>query len=169
MRTKQVRAKEGRAMTVTTVDAGPKQISRSVEVNAPASELFAIVADPHRHRELDGSGTVRDNIHGPERLSPGARFSTKMAMYGLPYRITSTVTAFKPDQLIEWAHPLGHRWRWEFAAATPTKTRVTETFDYRDAASLTHWMRFYGLTGFAKRNAAGIESTLSRLRDRYSA
>ena len=30
-------------MTVTVVDAGPRQISRSVEVAAPAEELFAIV------------------------------------------------------------------------------------------------------------------------------
>ena len=155
-------------MTVNTVDAGPKQISRSVEVNAPASELFAIVADPRRHRELDGSGLVRDNIRGPEHLGPGATFSTKMAMYGLPYRITSRVTAFKADQLIEWAHPLGHRWRWEFAAVTPTTTRITETFDYREAAPPTRWLRFYALTGFAKRNAAAIEETLRRLHDRYS-
>jgi hypothetical protein len=155
-------------VTVTTVDAGPKQISRAVEVNAPVGELFAIVATPGRHHELDGSGTVQGNVGGPERLILGARFSTKMTMYGLPYRITSTVTAFKRNQLIEWAHPLGHRWRWEFAALTPTTTRVTETFDYREAAPVTHWLRFYGLTGFTKRNAAGIESTLTRLHDRYS-
>jgi Polyketide cyclase / dehydrase and lipid transport len=154
-------------MTVQIVDAGPKQISRSVEVNAPASELFAIVADPRRHRELDGSGLVRDNVRGPERLGPGARFSTNMRL-GLPYRITSTVTAFKPDQLIEWSHPFGHRWRWEFAAVTPTTTRITETFDYREAAPLTHWLRFYAVSGFAKRNTAAIETTLSRLSDRYS-
>ena len=49
-------------MTVTTVDAGPLQVSRSVDVAAPASELFAIVADPRRHHEVDGSGTVGDNI-----------------------------------------------------------------------------------------------------------
>jgi hypothetical protein len=155
-------------VTVATVDAGPQQISRAVEVNASAGELFAIVADPRRHHELDGSGTVQDNIRGPEHLSAGARFSTKMTMYGLPYRITSTVTAFKPDELIEWSHPLGHRWRWEFAAITPNKTRVTETFDYREAVPLTHWLRFYAVSGFAKRNAAGIESTLSALHDRYS-
>jgi hypothetical protein len=154
-------------MTVQIVDAGPKQISRSVEVNAPASELFAIVADPRRHRELDGSGLVRDNVRGPERLGPGARFSTNMRL-GLPYRINSTVTAFKPDQLIEWSHPFGHRWRWEFAAVTPTTTRITETFDYREAAPLTHWLRFYAVSGFAKRNTAAIETTLSRLSDRYS-
>jgi uncharacterized protein YndB with AHSA1/START domain len=155
-------------MTVTIVDAGPNQVSRSVEVHAPASELFAIVADPHRHPELDGSGTIRDNIRRPERLGPGARFSTKMTMFGMPYRITSTVTESKPDQLIEWRHPLGHRWRWEFAAVTPTTTLVTETFDYRDTGPVKDRLKFYELTGFAKRNAAGIEATLCRLRDRYS-
>ncbi len=39
-------------MTVAIVDAGPNQVSRSVEINAPAAELFAAVADPHRHQEL---------------------------------------------------------------------------------------------------------------------
>jgi Polyketide cyclase / dehydrase and lipid transport len=156
------------SVTVTIVNAGPNQVSRSVEVNGPASELFAIVADPRRHRELDGSGTVRDNIRGPECLGPGARFSTKMTMFGMPYRITSTVTTFQPDRLIEWRHPLGHRWRWEFEAVTPTTTRVTETFDYRDTGPVKDRLKYYQLTGFAKRNAAGIESTLSRLRDRYS-
>jgi hypothetical protein len=51
---------------------------------------------------------------------------------------------------------------------TPTTTRITETFDYREAAPPTRWLRFYGLTGFAKRNAAAIEVTLGRLHDRYS-
>ena len=83
--------------------------------------------------EVDGSGTVGDNIRRPERLVVGSRFTTKMRMYGVPYRMTSTVTALKPDQLIDWRHPFGHRWRWEFHATSPTSTRVTETFDYRDA------------------------------------
>jgi Polyketide cyclase / dehydrase and lipid transport len=156
-------------MTVTTVDAGPNQVSRSAEVAAPAAELFAIVADPRRHHELDGSGTVGDNIRGPDRLEPGSRFSTKMKMFGLPYRITSTVTELKPDQLIEWRHPLGHKWRWQFEALSPTTTRVTETFDYRDTGPVKDTLKYYEATGFAKRNAAGIEATLRRLHDRYSA
>ncbi len=155
-------------MTVTTVDSGPKQVSRAVEVRAPAGELFAIVVNPHRHRELDGSGTVRDNISGPERLSQGARFATKMTMFKVPYRITSTVTALEPDRLIEWRHPLGHHWRWEFAAISPTTTRVTETFDYRFAGPVKNALKWYELTGFVKRNAAGISNTLSRLCDRYN-
>ena len=155
-------------MTVTTLDAGPNQVRRSVEVHAPAADLFAIVADPRRHHELDGSGTVGKNIRAPQRLVPGARFTTNMRMFGVPYRITSTITAMKPDELIEWRHPVGHHWRWEFAAITPTTTRVTETFDYRETGLLKDRLKYYELTGFATRNAAGIEATLTKLRNSYA-
>jgi uncharacterized protein YndB with AHSA1/START domain len=155
-------------MTVSTVDAGPTQVSRSVEVNAPAAELFEIVANPRRHREVDGSGTVGDNIKAPSKLVPGARFSTKMKMFGVPYRITSVVTALKPNELIEWRHPVGHHWRWEFTALTPTTTKVTETFDYTDAGAIKERLKYYRRMGFAKSNAKGIEASLTRLRDRYA-
>ena len=85
----------------------------------------------------------------------------------MPYRITSTVTALKPDELIEWRHPFGHRWRWEFTALSPKLTRVTETFDYRNTGSIKDRLRFYERTGFVKSNAAGMEATLAKLRSRY--
>jgi len=109
-------------MTVTVVDAGPRKVSRAAEVHAPARELFAIVADPRRHGELDGSGTVHDTVSGPARLSAGARFSVKMTWYGVPYRITSRVTGFTEDRVVEWQHPLGHRWRWELAPLEEDRT-----------------------------------------------
>ena len=155
-------------MTVTVVDAGPRRVSRSVEVAAPAAELFAMAADPRRHSELDGSGTVRDNIKAPSKLAEGSKFSTKMRMLGLPYRITSTVTELKPDEVVEWRHPLGHRWRWEFESLSPTRTRVTETFDYHTAGALKNTLKYYEVMGFAKANATGIEATLAKLRDRYA-
>jgi len=155
-------------MTVVVIDAGANQVSRAAEVHAPAAELFGMVADPRRHHELDGSGTVGANIAGPERLVSGARFSTKMKMYGVPYRITSTVTAIEPDDLVEWRHPVGHRWRWEFVALSPTVTRVTETFDYRDTGPVKDRLKYYERLGFAKSNAKGIEATLTRLCDRYN-
>jgi uncharacterized protein YndB with AHSA1/START domain len=156
-------------MTVTVVDAGPRQVSRSVEVAAPAAELYAMAADPRRHRELDGSGTVRDNVRAPGELAVGAKFSTNMKMYGVPYRITSTVTALKPNEVVEWRHPAGHRWRWEFQELSPTLTRVTETFDYRDAGAIKNTLKYYERIGACKANAAGIEATLAGLRDRYAA
>jgi hypothetical protein len=159
---------ERRVMTVTVVDAGPRRVCRSVDVAAPAAELFAMAADPRRHSELDGSGTVRDNVNAPAKLDVGSKFSTKMKMFGLPYRITSTVTALQPDKLVEWRHPLGHRWRWEFESLSPTSTRVTETFDYHEAGALKNTLKYYELFGFAKGNASGIEATLAKLRDRYA-
>jgi hypothetical protein len=155
-------------MTISMVDAGPRRVSRSVEVAAPAAELFAIVADPRRHNELDGSGTVRQNIACPAKLAVGDRFSTKMRMFGLPYRITSTVTALEPGALVEWRHPFGHRWRWEFDEISPTLTRVTETFDFHDTGRVKDALNYYTLTGFAKSNATGIAATLAKLRDRYT-
>lgn len=154
-------------MTVTVVDAGPRRVSRAVEVAAPAAELFAMAADPRRHRELDGSGTVRDNIRAPAEVTVGSKFSTNMKIYGVPYRITSRVTALQPNEVVEWRHPEGHRWRWEFESLSPTLTRVTETFDYHDAGPLKR--AFYQLTGSVKANEKGIEASLTKLRDRYAA
>ena len=52
--------------TLKTEDSGPRRVSRSVQVNAAAADVFALIADPHRHHELDGSGTVRDTeVKGP--------------------------------------------------------------------------------------------------------
>lgn len=155
-------------MTVNVVDAGPRQVSRSVDVAAPAAELYAMAADPRRHQELDGSGTVRDNVKAPMQLAVGSKFSTNMKMFGLPYRITSTVTALKPNEVVEWRHPAGHRWRWEFEALSPTLTRVTETFDYRDAGAIANRLKYYERSGARKANAKGIEATLAKLRDRYA-
>jgi len=63
---------------------------------------------------------------------------------------------------------VGHRWRWEFSVLAPNLTRVTETFDFRDAGTIKDRIRYYQLTGFAKKNAKGIEATLTRLRDNYA-
>jgi hypothetical protein len=88
-------------------------------------------------------------------------------MFGVPYRITSTVTALTPDSVIEWRHPLGHHWRWEFEQVDPQRTRVTETFDYRNTGTLKDTLKYYDRMGFVKANAKGIEATLVKLRNRY--
>ena len=156
-------------MTVTIVDAGPRRVSRSVEVAAPAAELYALAADPRRHHELDGSGTVRDNIKMPTELTEGSKFSTSMKMFGVPYRVTSTMTVLRPNEVVEWRHPVGHSWRWEFESLAPALTRVTETFCYRDAGAIKNTLKYYERMGFRKANASGIEATLAKLRDRYAA
>ena len=150
---------------VSTVDAGPHTVSRRVTVRAPASELFAMLADPHRHSEVDGSGSVRDtSVKGPDRLSEGAKFTVPMKMYGLPYKITSTVTGFSDDKLVEWQHPGKHKWRWEFADAGDGSTVVTETFDY----STSRAPKVLEVLKMPAQNAKGITATLQGLAARYA-
>jgi hypothetical protein len=153
-------------MTVTTVDAGPRKIARAAEVNAPAADLFEIVADPRRHHELDGGGSVQNSISGPDRLSADAKFSMQMKQ-GVSYKITSTVIDFVDGSVVEWQHPLGHSWRWEFKPLTENTTLVTETFDYTrlGGAKVTGLKLF----GALKHNAAGIEATLRQLQAKYPA
>jgi hypothetical protein len=147
------------------VDAGPHRVARRVLVNAPAREVFAIVVDPHRHPELDGSGTVRDvPIKGPHHLAAGDKFTVGMKQYGLPYKITSTATEVEDGKVVEWQHPLGHRWRWDLVETAPGTTEVTETFDYSTAKAPILITMF----GMREKNADGITSTLEHLAGRFS-
>jgi ribosome-associated toxin RatA of RatAB toxin-antitoxin module len=140
-------------MTIHVVDAGSRQISRSAIVNAPPAELFALVADARRHSEIDGSQTVRTVISGPARLSAGARFSMNMKAYGLRYRITNQVTAYEENRLIEWRHPVGHRWRWRLDTRPDGTTLVTEIFDYSQAGRVKNLIRYYDLIRATRLNA----------------
>jgi hypothetical protein len=149
---------------VSIVDAGDQMVSRRVVVDAPVKELFDLVANPHKHSEIDGSGTVHAAVAGPERIALGDKFSVKMSIYRIPYRITSTVTAFEENRLIEWQHPMGHHWRWEFAELGPEQTQVTETFDYRGVRHARFLKRFK----YDKINGSGISRTLEGLRARFA-
>lgn len=149
--------------TVRTVDAGTRAVARQVDVTAAPPAIFELLADPARHGELDGSGTVKDTVSGPAPLYDGAKFSVKMKQFGLPYRITSTVVEFEPDRRIAWRHPAGHVWRWELAEAAPGVTTVTETFDYSAAAPA----KVFELMGMPDKNASGITSTLEGLQRRF--
>ncbi|GAA3746235.1 uncharacterized protein YndB with AHSA1/START domain [Spinactinospora alkalitolerans] len=135
-----------------------RKVSRSVVIAAPASRIFDALAAPRRHPEFDGSGSVRENAHGPERLELGSRFGMSMRL-GLPYRITNRVVEFEEGRLIAWRHAGPHRWRWELDPLEDGTTRVTETFDYSYAGAVV-----YQLLGYPARNARGIERTLPRLK-----
>jgi uncharacterized protein YndB with AHSA1/START domain len=144
---------------VEVVQTGsPWIVSRSVVVQAPADDIFAILADPRRHADFDGSGSVRGAVSGPERLSLGAKFGMDMRL-GLPYRISSQVKEFEEGRRIAWSHIGGHRWRYELQPLPDGSTLVTETFDATTARSA----RALKLMDAYNRNARAIEETLPRL------
>ena len=99
----------GSDVLVEVVDTGsPWVISRSIVVKAPAEQVFEILANPRRHPDFDGSGSVRGAVTGPERLSLGATFGMDMRLF-VPYRISSQVKEFDEGRRIAWAHIGGHR------------------------------------------------------------
>ncbi|GAA1459308.1 SRPBCC family protein [Williamsia maris] len=151
--------------SVIPVDQGPQITARQVNVNASAADIFALVADPHRHHELDGSGTVRDStVKGPDRLKKGDKFSVGMKQFGVPYKITSTVTELADNKVVEWQHPMGHKWRWEMVETAPGNTQVTESFNYGTAKLPVMITAF----GYDKKNGDGITKTLEQLAKRFA-
>ncbi|MGB8652060.1 MAG: SRPBCC family protein [Mycobacteriales bacterium] len=91
-------------------------------IPVPADQVFALISDPRRHQEFDGSGTVREAKNVPDRLELGARFGMDMKL-GLPYSMVSTVIEYEQDRRLAWqtTSPLpivgrfvgGRIWRYE--------------------------------------------------------
>jgi len=105
-----------------------RSLSRSAVVPAPPAEVFDLLADPRRHAEIDGSGTVKGVVSGPERLTLGARFGMRMH-FGLPYFIHNEVVELVPDRRIAWRHVGHHVWRYELEP-TDGGTLVTSYCDW---------------------------------------
>lgn len=149
---------------VETLDLGPGQVGVRTVVDAPAEELFAILADPHRHHEVDGSGWVQPEVVGPRELQYGDRFQVRMRLAGrVPYRMTSTVVELTPGRAIAWQHPAGHVWRWSFQPLDDHRTLVTETFDHRQSVTA----RVIERLGRVDANLRDMKASLQRLQDRY--
>ena len=138
-----------------------RQVSESESIAAPPEVVFSIIADPRQHPRIDGSGSVRGTVTGPERLSRGATFGMNMRLFGVRYRISNRVVEFEENRLIAWRHFGGHRWRYQLEP-TNGGTRVTETFDYSrydpPRSRLIEKLRF------PERNRQGIRETLVRLK-----
>lgn len=138
--------------------SGPRIVSRTRFIPAPASKIFDLLADPRRHHLIDGSDSLKGaHTNAPRRLLLGARFSMNMKI-GLSYRITNEVVEFEEPHRIAWRHFGGHVWRY-IIDEVDGGCRVTEQFDWRTSKSPI----LLKLTGAEKRNAASIEATLDRL------
>jgi uncharacterized protein YndB with AHSA1/START domain len=106
-------------------------------IPAPAERIFELLADPARHHEIDGSGTVLKPTRAPARLSLGARFGMGMKM-GAPYKMVSVVSEFEEGRRIAWRpvpdYPIvsrlvgGRTWRYELEPVDGG-TLVRETWD----------------------------------------
>jgi len=122
-------------------------ITVSRRISAPASVIFPILADPGRHRELDGSRMVQGVMSGTTISGVGDVFVMKMYFDELgDYQMINHVVEYEPGRLIGWepeagrGHPnaepgaerparWGQRWSFELTPDGPDATVVTEIFD----------------------------------------
>jgi uncharacterized protein YndB with AHSA1/START domain len=133
-------------------------------IPSPPGPIFELLRNPARHREIDGSGTVRDAKGESEPLELGSSFGMSMKM-GLPYSMVSTVVEYEPDRRIAWQtrgpgpigkHAGGRIWRYELEPVEGG-TRVKESWDIREEAALFRPIVRRGANATRKNMAATLE------------
>jgi hypothetical protein len=135
-------------------------------IAAPPAAIFELLVDPRRHREIDGSGTVRDAKGDAQRLKLGSQFGMSMKI-GLPYSMVSTVIEYEENRRIAWQtrgpsavgrRVAGRIWRYEIEPVGDGSL-VRESWDITQESALTK--------PFAKMGAAktrqNMEATLARI------
>ncbi|MEO8815159.1 MAG: SRPBCC family protein [Mycobacterium sp.] len=138
-------------------------------IAAPPEKIVAILTDPGRHREFDGSGTVRDVRGDTVRLTRGDRFTMSMRV-GVPYAMVNTVIEYQENRRIAWQTrgptPLGRFvagriWRYELEPVE-RGTLVRESWDISREFALTKpLIRSVGAA--TRRNMASTLAHLDRI------
>jgi hypothetical protein len=123
---------------------GYRPVTVSRRIAAPAADVFAVLADPLRHLELDGSGMLRGAATDAVVTKVGDVFVMKMyySEHG-DYEMNNHVVEFEQNRRIGWepvpgrGHPdestgaasWGHRWAFDLVANGVDSTLVTEVYD----------------------------------------
>src|ERR1700722_9298985 len=117
-----------------------KPVSVSRRINAPAADIFTLLADPDRHTEFDGSGMLRPGADNRAIVGIGNGFVTKMYVTSIgDYEMHNRIVVYEADRCIGWEPQNaelsrnGSRWRFDLAPDGPGATVVTETYDCTDS------------------------------------
>jgi uncharacterized protein YndB with AHSA1/START domain len=145
---------------ILTIDS-PRTTAARIVIEAPAQQIFDLIADPRCHPLFDGSGTLQGSISGPIRLHLGAKFGMAMKIK-VPYRITNKVVAFDEGLKISWCHLMKWTWSYDLVDLGNGKTQVTETFDAEDIP----WFaaKWLDATGSLERNPKWMARSLVQLK-----
>ncbi len=121
----------------------PDRIAVTRRVAAPAATIFAIVANPAGHVEIDGSGMLEAAPDAKQLSAVGETFDMDMdrtPLSDIPnlvkYKVRNTVTQLVPDRLIEWGiggvdqPPLGHLYGWQIEPVGDQECDVTNYCDW---------------------------------------
>ena len=152
----------------TRCDPEVRQVRVFRHIQAGPHTLFGLLTDPRRHAQLDGSGMLRGNPVGPDRLQLGDIFTMAMSQGRKAYRSTNEVVEYEPDRRIAWRStgiwrghlPVGgQRWRY-ILHPYPSGTLVEHAYvwGYARMPLVTVW-----LPGFPRRMRPAMERSLDNL------
>lgn len=105
---------------------GPIRVQRVID--APADDIWALFANPHRHPDLDGDGMARlqpGSVYGPQRLQAGDTFGVHMRKGPIPYYMNLLCLQSRPGEEVAWKTLAPAFWRWRFKALGEDRTLVT--------------------------------------------
>jgi uncharacterized protein YndB with AHSA1/START domain len=151
----------------TSSRTAPDTVSVERLIPAEPEVIFDLLTHPERHRELDGSGTVRRPIRSGRKVGLGDSFGMSMK-WGVPYATRNVVREYEENRRIAWQTlapaPLdkvftGRTWRYELEPAAGG-TLVRETWDVSTEKPLTRALIRKRLSGLTRRN---MERTLERI------
>ena len=123
-----------------TTSAGEEcRVTVSRRIEADAGTIFAILADPTRHTDIDGSEMLRGALTDTAVSGVGDVFVLKMYLerLGGDYQMANEVVEYEQDRRIAWeprrhdaeAPVGGHLWGYELTPDGDHATIVTEIFD----------------------------------------
>ena len=134
----------------TILDSGDKWlVGAKIVIDAPASEIFKLVANPHLHSQIDGSNKVRGKIIGPEKLGLGSVFFMRMKV-GIPYIMKNKVVEYEENALLGWRTLAQNIWRYELK---PLDNGSTEVSSWMDGRTAPKFLMKREITWAAKANA----------------
>ncbi|MFZ2504384.1 MAG: SRPBCC family protein [Nocardioides sp.] len=150
-----------------SLESNRNQVSVDRVILAPPEAIFDLLADPDRHAEIDGGGTVQKSRSGSRRLKLGDTFGMDMKL-GVAYSTRNVVVEFEENRRIAWqtlaAAPMdkfvtGRIWRYDLQPVDGG-TRVTETWDISTEALLSRPLVRLAMAGKTREN---ITRTLERI------
>ncbi len=128
----------------------PEAISVSRKIPASADVVFALLADPTKHPEMDGSAMLRSATSSGLITGVGDTFTMRMHNDEMgDYEMINHVVEYEPSRRIAWEPVLyhagrpedeedvgvrsGHRWSYQLEPVSSDVTLVTESYDCSDA------------------------------------
>ncbi|HEY1572620.1 MAG TPA: SRPBCC domain-containing protein [Pseudonocardiaceae bacterium] len=128
-----------------------QNVSTALTVAAPATRVFAVLADPTSHAAIDGTGWVRHSAERAQLTEMGQLF--RMGMYHAnhpsgDYRTVNKVVVMDPPHAIGWITGQetgdgelefgGWIWRYDLRPLGPSETEVTLTYDWSEVPRHIH-------------------------------